>query len=116
MAVVRIRLHPDVFDAGKPFEDKTEYRQKVRLVIAGRHVESGFIVPGKQLNVTLDQPRQNHAMIVDVSGWQIANHEQFNALPLNEMRADIADLVDREIIVVEKGGAAQTVAAILTTI
>lgn len=117
MAVVTIKLKASAFSAGNPLAAMADYKERVKIVV-GTHQYSEPVVGGAPLAggraaiVGSPEIPSRRAFVIDLSGWQMANVEQFNALPLEDFRTHLADLVARGIVEVAKDGVAQTAAAI----
>lgn len=115
MAYVRIRINPNAFDAGAPLEQHAAHKREHRVVLGAASGNGRWIMPGGPVAPSPHYTTTRACVDVDLNGWAMTDSE-FNRLPLDEVRAWIADMVRRSILIVDKAGVAQTADAVLSGI
>lgn len=99
MASVMIEFHPNVFDAGKPLNRWAEFKDRIRWVIqsgsrAAPHIDcnvwfhDNYPQPPNSLSIVI---RGQHPSWIDTA-------LEFNMLEYFEIRAQIANAIERGIL------------------
>ena len=110
MAGVMIQFAPNVFDSGKPLAAFVDAKHKAVYTIEAESGRGTHI----DVNVWFNQSPNSNVIVVKWGGpsW-FDTPLEFNSLPYNEVRSQIANAVEKGLLqVLTSAGATATVAAI----